>query len=50
MVRPFLFIYYLKELIHLMEDNDCQGVYVNEYHANINMLLYAEDLSLLVII
>ena len=44
MISPFLFIFYLNELIHLMEDNDCQGVYVNEYHANINMLLYADDL------
>ena len=44
MISPFLFIFYLNELIHLMEDNDCQDIYVNEYHANINMLLYADDL------
>ena len=44
MISPFLFIFYLNELIHLIEDNDCQGVYVNEYHTNINMLLYADDL------
>ena len=44
MISPFSFIFYLNELIHLIEDNDCQGVYVNEYHANINMLLYADDL------
>ena len=29
MISPFLFIFYLNELIHVMEDNDCQGVYVN---------------------
>ena len=44
MISPFLFRFYLNELIPLMEDKDCQGVYVNEYHANINMLLYADDL------
>ena len=50
MISPFLFIFYLNELVHLMEDNDFQGVYVNEYHVNINMLLYADDLVIVVII
>ena len=44
MISPFLFIFYINELIHFMEDNDGQGVHVNEYHVNINMLLYADDL------
>ena len=28
MISLFLFIFYLNELIHLIEDNDCQGVYM----------------------
>ena len=49
MLNPFLFLFHLYELIHLTEQNACQGVYVNEFHLNVTMLLYADDLSLLVI-
>ena len=44
MLSPFLFIFYLNELIHLTEENNCQGVYVNEFHPNVTMLMYADDL------
>ncbi len=44
MLSPLLFILYLNELILLTEDNNCQGIYVNENHPNITMLLYADDL------
>ena len=44
MLNPFLCLFYLYELIHLTEENACQGVYVNEFHPNVTMLLYADDL------
>ena len=44
MLSPFLFLFYLYELIHLTEENACQGVYVNEFHPDVTMLLYADDL------
>jgi hypothetical protein len=47
MISPFLFIYYLNELIKQAELNDCKGVFVNETHRNVSMLLYADDLVLL---
>jgi hypothetical protein len=34
---------YLNELIDMVAENDCQGIYVNESHPNVNMLLYADD-------
>ena len=44
MISPFLFIFYLNELLHLAEEQNCQGIYVNEHHPNITMLLYADDI------
>ena len=44
MLSPFLFIFYLNELIHLTEEHNCQGVYVNKFHPNVAMLMYADDL------
>jgi hypothetical protein len=42
MLSPFLFIFYLNELLHIADVNNCQGVYLNELHPNITM--YADDL------
>ena len=36
-------LYFIK-LIHLTEENNCQGVYVNDFHPNATMLMYADDL------
>ena len=47
MLSPFLFIFYLNELIKQAEVNECKGIYVNESHPNVSMLLYADDLVLL---
>ena len=46
-VKSFLFIFYLNELIKLCYDTNCRGVFVNEDHDNVPMLLYADDLVLL---
>ena len=44
MLSLFLFIFYLNELVHLTEENNCQGVYVNEFHLNVTKLMYTDDL------
>ena len=47
MISPFCFIFYLNELISMCKTNLCQGIYVNEYFKDINMLLYADDIVLI---
>jgi len=47
MLSPFLFIFYLNELIKQTEVNECKGVFVSESQPNVSMLLYADDLVLL---
>jgi len=47
MLSPFLFIFYLNELIKQTNVNECKGVFVSECHPNVSMLLYADDLVLL---
>ena len=44
MVSPLFFILYLNELTQMIEENNCPGVYVNEHHPNITLLLYADDI------
>ena len=44
-ISPFLFIFYLNELIEMCRD--IPGVYLDEYHPNVNMLLYADDLVII---
>jgi len=44
MLSPFLFIFYLNELIQHIDDYNCDGVYLNDQNPNVNILLYADDL------
>ena len=44
MLSPFLFIFYLNEFIKVCKEESCPGIYVNEQYADVNMLLYADDL------
>jgi hypothetical protein len=44
MMSPFLFIFYLNELIQHVDDNNCHGIFLNEHNPNVNLLLYADDL------
>ena len=46
MISPFLFIFYLNEFIKQTILNECKGVYIDESHANVTMLLYADDIVL----
>ena len=45
-ISPVLFVFYLNELIVMTKEYNCQGVYVNEQHDNINLLMYADDVVL----
>ena len=47
MVNPFIFIFYLNELIRMSQEHDCKGIYVNDQYANVSMLLYADDLVII---
>ncbi len=43
MLSPFLFIFYLNELVNMC--NDCRGIFIDNEHS-VNMLLYADDIVL----
>jgi len=47
MLSPFLFVFYLNELLKMSVSRECKGIYISESHPNITMLLYADDLILL---
>jgi hypothetical protein len=47
MLSPFLFIFYLNQLIKMSISNNCPGIHVNDDFPNLTMLLYADDLVLL---
>ena len=46
-LSPFLFILYLNELIDLIKEHNCQGIYLDEFNPNITMLLYADDVVII---
>ena len=45
MISPFLFIFYLNELVRTCAE--LPAIYINEDHKNLNMLLYADDLVII---
>ena len=47
MLSTFLFILYISELIDMLGELGCHGIYVNEYAKNIMILLYADDMALI---
>ena len=47
MLSPLMFIFYINELIKQSEANQCKGIYVDEKHQNVSMLLYADDVVLM---
>ena len=46
MVSPFLFILYIDELISMCNLQQCQGLFLNEIHSNVHMLMYADDIAI----
>ena len=47
MLSPFLFIFYIGELIDMLDELGCHGIYVDEDAKNIMILLYADDMALI---
>ena len=47
MLSPFLFTLYIGELIDMLDELGCHGIYVNEDAKNIMILLYADDMALI---
>ena len=45
MLSHFLFILYIGELIDMLGELGCHGIYVNEDAKNIMILLYANDMA-----
>ena len=44
MLSPFLFVMFLNQYIHLCQELNCQGIYVNEDFPNVSLLMYADDM------
>ena len=47
MISPLLFILYIDELVKQAYKKNCKGIYIDEHHTNISMLLYADDLVIM---
>ena len=43
MISPFLFIFYIDELIKQANCNNCEGIFIDQNHSDVQMLLYADD-------
>ena len=44
-LSPFLFAFYIGELVDMMKDKACKGVYINEEVPNLMNILYADDIA-----
>ena len=42
---PFLFAFFVGELVDLMKDRGCKEVYINEEIPNLMIILYADDIA-----
>ena len=45
MLSPFLFSFYIGELVQMLNDSGCEGTFVNEDFTDIKILLYADDIA-----
>ena len=45
MLSPFLFSFYIGELVQMLKDLGCEGTFVNEDFTDIKILLYADDIA-----
>ena len=46
-ISLFLFIFTIDKLIKQANRNKCKGIYIDEFHSNISMLLYANVLVIM---
>ena len=44
-LSPFLFAFYIGELVDMMKDKGCKGVYISEEVPNLLIILYAVDIA-----
>ena len=45
MLSPFLFSFYIGELVQMLKDSGCEGTFVNEDFTDIKIVLYADDIA-----
>ena len=45
MLSPFLFALYISELVDMIKNEGCQGIYVDEQNPNILMFMNADDIA-----
>ena len=45
MLSPFLFSLYVGEIVTMLEEADCKGVFINDDIPNLTSLLFADDLA-----
>ena len=45
-----LFAFYIGELVDMLQAENCNGVYINEDFSNQILLLYADDISVVIVI
>ena len=45
MLSPFLFSFYIGELVQMLKDSRCEGTFVNEDFTGIKILLFADDIA-----
>ena len=42
---PFLFAFYIGELVDMMKERGCQGAYINKEISNLNIIFNADDIA-----
>ena len=47
MISPFLFILYIDELVDMLRNSGCPGVFINEEVPSLHILMFADDVTLL---
>ena len=45
MLSPFLFSFFIGELVQMLKDSGCEGKFVNEDFTDIKIVLYADDIA-----
>jgi hypothetical protein len=46
MISPFLFILYINKLVKFCNIAGCDGLFINEVHPIVHMLMFAEDIAI----
>ena len=47
MISPFVFILYIDELVDMLRNRGCPGVFINEEVPSLHILIFADDVTLL---